>query len=82
MSESMNPREPGAGREGGRERWAAAAIGALFIAIAISIPVASSGPLGLGAWIVVGLIAGLGLEAIVSAVRNRRCLLSRIGPLP
>jgi hypothetical protein len=78
----MNPSEPGAGRETGRERWAAAAIGALFIAIAISIPVASSGPLGLAAWFAVGLIGGLGLEAIVSAVRKRRCLLSRIGPLP
>ena len=78
----MKPSERSAGREGGRERWAAAAIGALFIAIAISIPIASSGPLGLAAWFAVGLIAGLGLEAVVSAVRNRRCLLSRIGPLP
>jgi hypothetical protein len=78
----MKPPDPGAGREGGRERWAAAAIGALFIAVAISIPIASSGPLGLAAWFAVGLIAGLGLEAVVSAVRNRRCLLSRIGPLP
>ncbi|MGZ8982211.1 MAG: hypothetical protein ACXW2G_07940 [Burkholderiaceae bacterium] len=82
MSESMNERERGVGREGSRERWAAVAIGVLFIAIAISIPIASSGPLGLAAWIAVGLIAGLGLEAIVSAARNRRCLLSRIGPLP
>jgi hypothetical protein len=78
----MKPPDPGASREGGRERWAAAAIGALFIAVAISIPIASSGPLGLAAWFAVGLIAGLGLEAVVSAVRNRRCLLSRIGPLP
>lgn len=82
MSESLNPREPGAAREGRRERWAAAAIGVLFVAIAIAIPIASSGPLGLAAWFTAGLIAGLGLEAIVSAVRNRRCLLSRIGPLP
>jgi hypothetical protein len=78
----MKPSERGAGREGGRERWAAAAIGALFIAVAVSIPIASAGPLGLAAWFAVGLIAGLGLEAVVSAVRNRRCLLSRIGPLP
>jgi hypothetical protein len=82
MNESTKPREPGTGREGSRERWAATAIGALFVAIAISIPVAASGPLGLGAWFAVGVIAGLGLEALVSAARNRRCLLSRIGPLP
>jgi hypothetical protein len=82
MNESTKAREQGTGREGGRERWVAAAIGALFVAIAISIPVAASGPLGLGAWFAVGLIAGLGLEALASAARNRRCLLSRIGPLP
>ena len=82
MSEPMKPRQPVAGAEASRERWAAVAIGALFIAIAISIPLASSGALGLGAWIAVGLIAGLGLEALVSAARKRRCLLSRIGPLP
>ena len=73
---------PAAGHQGGRERWAAVAIGALFIAIAISIPVASGGDLGVAAWFAVGVIAGLGLEALVSAARNRRCLLSRIGPLP
>lgn len=78
----MKPGKPGGGGEQGRERWAAVAIGALFIAIAVSIPLASAGALGLGAWIAVGLIAGLGLEALVSAARKRRCLLSRIGPLP
>jgi len=28
------------------------------------------------------VIGGLGIEALLSAARNRRCLLSRIGPLP
>ena len=70
-------------RSGGRlDRWVAAAIGALFIAIALFILVSSPDALGLGALLAVVVIGGLGLEAVVSAVRNRRCLLSRIGPLP
>lgn len=82
MNEPMKQSKPEPGRAAGRERWAAAAIGTLFLAIAVSIPAASAGPLGLGAWLAVGLIAGLGVEALVGAARNRRCLLSRIGPLP
>jgi hypothetical protein len=38
-----------------------------------------------GGWaaLLVALIVGLlGAEALLCAVRNRRCLLSRIGPLP
>jgi hypothetical protein len=82
MSDSTNRHEAGAPREDRRERRAAAAIGVLFVAVAVSIPLAASDPLGLGAWLAIGVIAGLGLEALVSAARNRRCLLSRIGPLP
>jgi asparagine N-glycosylation enzyme membrane subunit Stt3 len=78
----MRRDERKSGQESSRERWAAAAIGALFIAIAVSIPFASGGDLGVMAWFAVGVIAGLGLEALISAARNRRCLLSRIGPLP
>lgn len=67
---------------GKRERWIAAAIGALFIAIAVFLLVSSSDTPGWGALLAGAVIGGLGLEAVVSAARNRRCLLSRIGPLP
>lgn len=68
-------------RSGGTlDRWVAAAIGTLFIAIALFILV-SDAP-GLGPLFAAAVIGGLGLEAVVSAARNRRCLLSRIGPLP
>jgi peptidoglycan/LPS O-acetylase OafA/YrhL len=64
------------------ERWIAAAIGALFIAIAVFLLVSSPDTPGWGTLLAGAVIGGLGLEAVVSAARNRRCLLSRIGPLP
>lgn len=64
------------------DRWVAAAIGTLFIAIALFILVSSADAPGLGALLAAAVIGGLGLEAVISAVRNRRCVLSRIGPLP
>jgi len=68
---------------GGRlERWVATAIGALFIAIAVFILLSSPDTPGWGALLASAAIGGLGVEAVVSAARNRRCLLSRIGPLP
>lgn len=67
---------------GKRERWVATAIGALFIAIAVYILLSSSHTPGWGALLAAAVIGGLGLEAVFSAARNRRCLLSRIGPLP
>jgi hypothetical protein len=70
-------------RSGGTlDRWVAAAIGAVFIAVALFILVSSLDAPDLGALLAVVVIGGLGLEAVISAVRNRRCLLSRIGPLP
>ena len=64
------------------ERWVATAIGALFIAIAVFILLSSPDTPGWGALLAGAVIGALGLEAVVSAARNRRCLLSRIGPLP
>ena len=61
-------------------RLVTAAFGALFAAIALAIVVESDralGPLLLSA--VIGL---LGVDAVVSAWRNKPSLLSRIGPLP
>ena len=54
--------------------------GVLFVALGLAIFVVSEVSLGtLIAGVVVG---GLGLDAIVSALRNKKSLLARIGPLP
>lgn len=59
-----------------------AAFGAFFVALAIAILAASSWPPPAGALLAASLVGLLGLDAIVGAVRGRRSLLSRIGPLP
>ncbi len=59
-----------------------AAFGAFFVAIAITILVVSGWPIALGAVVAASIVGFLGLDAIVGAVRGRRSLLSRIGPLP
>ena len=68
--------------QGTRERCAAAVIGALFVGIALAILVSSAHGWSPGPVLAATVIGGLGIEALVSAARNRRCLLSRIGPLP
>jgi hypothetical protein len=65
-----------------RERGAAFVIGVLFVGVAVAILVTSRNDLSVGAVLAAVVIGGLGIEALLSAVRNRRCLLSRIGPLP
>ena len=77
---SDNANLPGA--QGTRERVAAALIGALFVGIALAILASSLHDLSAGPVLAAVVIGGLGLEAVLSAARNRRCLLSRIGPLP
>lgn len=59
-----------------------AAFGAFFVALAIAILAVSDWPLPAGALVAASLVGFLGLDAIVGAVRGRRSLLSRIGPLP
>lgn len=56
-------------------------IGAMFLGIGIALPFIApeAGWGGIVAAIVVG---GLGLDAVVAALRNRPSLLARIGPLP
>jgi hypothetical protein len=64
------------------DRRVTRAAGACFVALALAILVAAweSAPVGAAvAAIVVGL---LGVEALISAARDRPSLLSRIGPLP
>jgi hypothetical protein len=57
-------------------------IGALFVALAIAIVAVVERPMGPGALIAALVIGLLGIDALINAVRNRRSLLSRIGPLP
>lgn len=64
------------------DRWVNVAFGLLFIGVAAAVVyyAADAYPVGAGA---VALVTGsLGIDALVSAARNRRSLASRIGPLP
>ena len=78
MSDDANPTRD----RGTRERVAAAVIGVLFVAVALAIVVTSVRDLSTGPVLAAIVIGSLGVEALISAARNRRCLLSRIGPLP
>ena len=61
-------------------RFANAAFGLLFAAIAVAIVIVSDRSLGpILTAIVIGI---LGVDAVASAIRNKQSLLSRIGPLP
>jgi len=56
--------------------------GVFFIAVAVLIMATSTAATRRGAIAVAVIVGGLGLDLIVSAIRRRRSLLSRIGPLP
>jgi hypothetical protein len=56
------------------------AFGVLFVALAIAIFFVSE--VSLGSLIAGALVGGLGLDAVLSSVRGKRSLLSRLGPLP
>ena len=58
------------------------AFGMFFIAVAVLIVLTSSESTRLASLLLAILIGGLGLDALVSAIRSKRSLLSRIGPLP
>jgi len=74
--------DPDPATGGTRERVAAFVIGAFFVGVAVAILVTSRSDLSVGPVLAAVVIGGLGIEALLSAARNRRCLLSRIGPLP
>lgn len=57
-------------------------MGALFVALAVAIIAVVDRPMGPGVLVAASIIALLGIDAFVSAVRGKRSLLSRIGPLP
>ena len=61
-------------------RIVTAAIGLLFVVAAVVILFVADG--SVKTWIGAGVVGGLGLDALVSALRDRRSLLARIGPLP
>ena len=54
--------------------------GVLFVTCAVAIFMISG--LALGVWIAGIVIGGLGLDAMISAIRSRKSLLARIGPVP
>lgn len=78
MIHRAKPRED----QGTRDRVAAAVIGAIFVGIALAILASFLHDLSVGPVLAAVVIGGLGVEALLSAARKRRCLLSRIGPLP
>ena len=63
-------------------RIVTACVGALFVALAIAIIAVVDRPTGPGVLVAASIIALLGIHALLSAVRGKRSLLSRIGPLP
>ena len=63
-------------------RIVAGCVGALFVALAIAIIAVADWPTSPGALVAASIIALLGIDALLSAVRGKRSLLSRIGPLP
>ena len=56
--------------------------GLFFLILAILILVLSGPSPGVGSFFVALIVGGLGLDGIISALRQKRSLLSRIGPLP
>ena len=59
-----------------------AAFGLLFVGIAIAIAYTSANDYPIGAFLTAAVVGLLGVDALISAARNRRSFLSRIGPLP
>lgn len=56
--------------------------GVFFVALAVLIVATSDASTRLGAIAAAIVIGGLGLDLLISAMRGKRSLLSRIGPLP
>ena len=57
-----------------------AVFGLFFVVLAVAIVVVSDRTVGL--LLAAAVVSVLGIDAIVSALRNKPSLLSRIGPLP
>ena len=63
-------------------RLVTALFGVFFIGMAVAIVLSFDRSMPLGAIVAALALAALGVDACVSAARNRRSLLERIGPLP
>jgi hypothetical protein len=63
-------------------RVVTAAFGLLFLTLGLLIVVTSETPTSPGPLLAAMLVGGLGLDALINAIRNKPSLLSRIGPLP
>jgi len=61
-------------------RYITAALGCLFVGLAIAIALVADSRWP--AYLAAVAVGALGVDAIHGAIRGRRCLLSRIGPLP
>jgi multisubunit Na+/H+ antiporter MnhG subunit len=78
----MNSPDDRQGECGKLDRWVTAAVGLLFVGIAIAILALSASERPIAAFLAAFVTGGLGIDALLSAARNRRSFLSRIGPLP
>lgn len=67
---------------GTAERWVTGLAGFLFVGIAGAIGCSFAADPSFGAFATAAVIGGLGIDALLSAARRRRSILSRIGPLP
>jgi hypothetical protein len=63
-------------------RIVTAVFGVFLIVLAIGILLAVEEPIGVGALLPALVVGLLGVDACVSAARNKRSLVERIGPLP
>jgi hypothetical protein len=76
----MNPPKLPPGLNSPAYRRVTAALGLLFVGLAVAILPTNDG--GIGSYGAALGVGGLGIDALVSAARQRRSLLSRLGPLP
>lgn len=63
-------------------RIVTAVFGVFLMVLAIAILLSADEPMGVGAFVVSLVMALLGVDACVSAARNKPSLVERIGPLP
>jgi hypothetical protein len=72
----------GNARESNGGRVVSGCMGLLFVGLAIAIIVVADDPARPGPLLAALVIGLLGIDALISAARGKRSLLSRIGPLP
>lgn len=75
------PERPG-GMRSRPYRGVTATFGLVFIALAVVILFTADRQHRIGAFGAAFIVGGLGVDAVVSAARNRLSILARIGPLP